>query len=680
MKILLVEDDDTLLPLLTQKLAAQHYIVDVVQDGEMGWSYGSTFAYDLIVADVMLPKLDGMSLCKRFRAEGYTTPILLLLASDATLAKVQGFDAGADDCMAKPLDWAELGARMRALLRRGSPNPLPLLSWGQLLLNPTTCEVSYDGQPLTLTRKEYKLLDLLLRDSQHVFSTEEILDRLWASEAFPSEATVRSHVRRVRRKLQEVGAPSDFIATLHGRGYYLNPGADTGADMGADMDEGMIGMGAIAPPTLSASPGAEVLPTPVTVPPFGDTPDSPDYLDFLRDTWHTTRPQSLEHVWVLAEMARSWEMDSPGLAPTTASATLPTATFPPPPFPSPTFPGAPLLAYDPAHAQQIAHQLAETLSLFGFVEAAHLARRCERTLESAPTPPAPAQVAVLLPLLTDLRHAIETAIDIDPAHLPGHQAPLVLMIGPTLPGMLPILPLIEQLGLQGAIAPTPERAIAWLTPDTRPIDQTTAPVLLIVQLPPQPQASPWLPIIQTFVETLPTLPVLVIAAQNTLPTRLDAIRQGSHLFLPATAPPAHFIRAIQSALEPHHAPAKIMVVDGDLDWLYTLPILLKPWGFKITTLDNPHQFWEVLQAIDPDLLILEAALPDITGFDLCQILRSDPHWQKLPILFLSVLSDRNSQNRAFALGADDYLSKPIMGLDLATRILNRLTRIQHWAP
>ena len=108
MKILLVEDDETLIAVLSKNLAAQHYVVDTVKDGEMGWNYGSTFEYDLIILDLMLPKLDGISLCKRFRTEGYTTPILLLTSEDTSMAKVQGLDAGADDYVVKPFDQAEL--------------------------------------------------------------------------------------------------------------------------------------------------------------------------------------------------------------------------------------------------------------------------------------------------------------------------------------------------------------------------------------------------------------------------------------------------------------------------------------------------------------------------------------------------------------------------------------------
>ena len=231
MKILLVEDDEVLIAILIKNLTDNHYIVDVVKDGEMGWTYGSTFEYDLIVLDIVLPKLDGICLCQRFREEGYTMPIMLLTSQNASTAKVSGLDAGADDYVVKPFDVPELIARIRALLRRSNASSFPLLVWGDLLLNPSTCEVSYNNQPLTLTNKEYELLELLLRDSQHLLSADEILDRLWSSDEFPSEATVRSHIRRLRHKLVATGAPSDFIATVHGRGYYLKAPDKVAADL-----------------------------------------------------------------------------------------------------------------------------------------------------------------------------------------------------------------------------------------------------------------------------------------------------------------------------------------------------------------------------------------------------------------------------------------------------------------
>ncbi|MGK7893939.1 MAG: response regulator [Xenococcus sp. (in: cyanobacteria)] len=223
MRILLVDDDQTLVDLLTRNLGQQNYAVDVAIDGEQGWIYGSTYSYDLMILDWSLPKLDGISLCQRFRAHGYVNPIILLTSRDGSQNKIKGLDAGADDYICKPFDIEELSARIRTLLRRINCDFFPVLSWGKLQLNPCNCTVTYQGQSLSLGAKEYRLLELFLRHSQEVLSIEEIIDHLWSASEYPAEATVRSHLRRLRQKLKQAGLPEDLIITIRRQGYALKP-------------------------------------------------------------------------------------------------------------------------------------------------------------------------------------------------------------------------------------------------------------------------------------------------------------------------------------------------------------------------------------------------------------------------------------------------------------------------
>ncbi|MEM8614687.1 MAG: response regulator transcription factor, partial [Cyanobacteria bacterium P01_H01_bin.105] len=171
MKVLLVDDDNALAEVLIQQLTGQNYVVDRVADGEMGWSYASTFDYDMILLDWMLPQLSGLQLCQRLRTEGYTVPILLLTAKDKQTEKIQGLEAGADDYLVKPFDLAELLTRIRVLVRRTSAEMQPVLTWGDLCLDPVSCDVTYHDHPVMLTAKEYALLELFLRHSHQVFST-----------------------------------------------------------------------------------------------------------------------------------------------------------------------------------------------------------------------------------------------------------------------------------------------------------------------------------------------------------------------------------------------------------------------------------------------------------------------------------------------------------------------------
>jgi DNA-binding response OmpR family regulator len=224
MRILVVEDDQHLAEILTETFSDRAYSVDVVKDGESAWNWITSMVYDLIVMDLTLPKLDGISLCKRLRtssSENETTPVLMLTARDTISDKISGLDAGADDYMVKPFDVEELMARVRALLRRGTINTNSKLTWGELQIDSTTYEVTYADEPLTLTPKEYALLELFVSSGRRVLSRSGILDRLWSLQDPPTEETVKSHIKSLRQKLRHAGAPEDLIETVHGVGYRL---------------------------------------------------------------------------------------------------------------------------------------------------------------------------------------------------------------------------------------------------------------------------------------------------------------------------------------------------------------------------------------------------------------------------------------------------------------------------
>lgn len=229
MRILVVEDDTQLAEVLTEALARRQYAVDLARDGEAAWAWVEVMKYDLILLDLTLPRLDGIRFCQRLRAgdprssahQNVTVPVLMLTARDTTLDKITGLDAGADDYVAKPFDLEELMARVRALLRRGSSATTTTLSWGGLQLNSSTYEATYDGQLLALTPKEYALLELLVTSGRRVLSRSGIIERVWALDSSPAEETITSHIRGLRHKLKHLGAPEDFIETVHGLGYRL---------------------------------------------------------------------------------------------------------------------------------------------------------------------------------------------------------------------------------------------------------------------------------------------------------------------------------------------------------------------------------------------------------------------------------------------------------------------------
>jgi DNA-binding response OmpR family regulator len=222
MRILLVEDDIRLAETLAEALTDQRYVVDIATDGEAAWHQAKLLDYDVMLLDVMLPELDGISLCHRLRSHGYSLPILMLTACDTLNDEINGLDVGADDYVVKPVDLQKLFARIRALLRRRSVIATPVLQWGDLQLNPSTYEVSYGQTPIHLTPKEYALLELLLRNGRRVLSRSVMINQVWSLESPPEEHTVKVHIRGLRQKLKAAGAAEHFIETVHSLGYRLN--------------------------------------------------------------------------------------------------------------------------------------------------------------------------------------------------------------------------------------------------------------------------------------------------------------------------------------------------------------------------------------------------------------------------------------------------------------------------
>jgi two-component system, OmpR family, copper resistance phosphate regulon response regulator CusR len=217
MRILIVEDDLQLGPALKTLLDQQHHATDWLTDGADGLSAALTTSYDLLIVDVLLPSLDGFTFCRELRAQQVTTPLLLLTALGDVHQRVKGLDAGADDYLGKPFDPAELVARVRALLRRGSPDKSPILQAGDLTLDTSTHEVRRAGQVILLTSKEYALLNYFMRYPGHVLSRAQLVDHVWDAAADHASNVLEVFIANLRRKLGE----PHLIHTVRGSGYQL---------------------------------------------------------------------------------------------------------------------------------------------------------------------------------------------------------------------------------------------------------------------------------------------------------------------------------------------------------------------------------------------------------------------------------------------------------------------------
>ncbi|MBV9389710.1 MAG: response regulator [Chroococcidiopsidaceae cyanobacterium CP_BM_ER_R8_30] len=222
MKILTVEDDQHISNFLSATLSAHRYAVDAIEDGAAGLEMATQWSYDLILLDILLPKLDGIEVCRRLRAQGCQTPILMLTVKDSNEDVIAGLDAGADDYVAKSCDPSQLLARVRALLRRGgNASSSPVLTWGPLCLDPALVQVTYNQKVIHLRAKEYSLLELFLRHPRHILCRSAIIDHLWSIDDPPVEGSVTNLIKDLRQRLKSACQVTDLIETVYGLGYRL---------------------------------------------------------------------------------------------------------------------------------------------------------------------------------------------------------------------------------------------------------------------------------------------------------------------------------------------------------------------------------------------------------------------------------------------------------------------------
>ena len=646
MKILLVEDDEFVAEALVAVLNNQNYVVEIAPDGETAWDLIEIYDFDLILLDVILPKLDGISLCRKIRLSGLQMPIMLLTGCDSSHEKATGLDAGADDYLVKPFDQEELIARVRALLRRGIIPSQPVLEWGNLRLDPTSCEVTYSEQPLSLTPKEYALLELFLRNSHRVFSCGMILEHLWSYNDAPGEEAVRTHIKGLRMKLRSVGAPGNLVETVYGIGYRLKLRKDEEIEdsletsgqkynQAARQDEEKENSSSSSSPIIEPTPKQTLL--------------------AIAGVWNRFKGRVGEQVTLLEEAAVASSDNA-------------------------------LNQELRKQAFQEAHSLAGSLGTFGFPFGSKLARKIEHLLKTGKTL-TKAETTQFKSWVELLRQEIEqnqddtdspsgfdsltkekvTPLTVSPSSRKD-EYPMLLVVDRD-------RSLAEELAqdansnLKVAIATNIETAIHKLY-------QEHPSVVLL-----DPSVSPLdedrLRLLSELKDRKPPVPVIVFSEQSDFSHRLQVARHGGHTFLQKPLPIAQILQAVTEVLQ--HAPnaeAHVLAVDDDPKIGALLQVLLTPWGIKVTTLNDPQHFWETLESVKPEFLILDVEMPDVNGMEICQVVRNDPRWSELPILFLTVHSDANIINQVFAVGADDFVSKPIIGPELVTRIINRLERIK----
>jgi len=226
MRILVVEDDPRIAGFIKKGLTEEQYAVDVCYEGQDGAFWAAANEYDVIILDIMLPKKDGISVCKELRSQGMTTPILMLTAKDTVADKIRGLDAGADDYLAKPFSFGELLARIRALLRRSQHYKTQTLQIADLELDPVAHKVARAGKEIILTGKEYALLEYLLRNQGRVMTETNIVEHVWDMNYEPGTNVVNVYIHHLRSKIDK-DFETKLIHTIRGVGYVMKETAES---------------------------------------------------------------------------------------------------------------------------------------------------------------------------------------------------------------------------------------------------------------------------------------------------------------------------------------------------------------------------------------------------------------------------------------------------------------------
>ncbi len=615
MKLLVVEDDEALAGLLQETLTAQHYQLDIAADGQAGWDLADAFQYDLILLDLMLPRLDGVRFCQKLRGQGDLTPVLLMTANPAPSSKVVGLDSGADDYLVKPFDVEELLARVRALLRRGKGVTAPMLTWGEVCLDPQACQVFCGGELLALTAKEYGLLELFLRYPRRTFNASALLDSLWNFDDAPSENAVRCHVKTLRRKLLQVGV-KDMLETVYGLGYRLRPEP-------ASMQ---------ATAVSRESQQSSALPA-------------------MTEPAHVT---ALGKVWALARqqyLGKLRDVEAHLAAAAQEGCLLPDAL---------------------QQVRDQVHSLKGGLGSFGLHAASEWAEQIELRLAEAPEVVLADGAAIadlLQAMIQQLEEASEPKLVLKP-ELEGDAKGCVLVTQDNTWGKQlqdeAVAWDIQLQVLNGWEAWPASRLCGGVQP---------LPLAVLWDLVTVPLTGQKLPRLLTDAQPS-SISLVALTTSMELEEQVLASRAGCDRCLARSETPFQTLSSVAEIMQASSetAEAKILMVDDDRLLLQLVRRILEPWGFSLTLLDEPQRFLQTLESTAPDLVILDYEMPAFSGLDLCRVMRSSTQWQNLPVVFLSSHRDAETLQQVFESGADDYVNKPVNAPELVQRVLNRLER------
>ena len=711
MRILLVDDDESLMASLAQKLVRQRYAVDIAVSGSSASDYVDLFDYDLIVLDLVLPDGDGIVFCRQFRQSGYVNPLMILTAKASTAQKVSALDAGADDYVIKPFDFDELCARIRALLRREQEGLPTVLSWGAVQLDPSVCEVTYDSEAVRLTPKELSLMELFLRHPYRVHSLDSIIDDLWSLEDPPSQDAIRTHVKGLRRKLQAAGAPKDLIKTVYGLGYRLNehmsgdyrsrnqrsesqrlesqrskrqrPKNQRSKHLYTRVDR--LANAAKPQANLSPSVAAQV---PTSIERAAALSNAIAELPYATCRYLQNAQQLIAQI----EDITATLLSPCDLGASASESALQVSDEPDRGGDRRLFTATQMAAKK--QARMNVHKLAGSLGSFGLSKGSQLAQKIEAQFNRHPqlsdVAPSDHSQTALSPqeitlLIQQLRQYIDAATGQactrPAAEIAAQSVPIGVQTGAQISAAgesdaLPTLLIISKNGdlirLLTQAATAKSFKVQVLGSGLYPLRQPAPDVVIWDVDTALPQASS--ASIKHF-KSQRSAPIIALTDDSTLTTRRCLAAQGVRRVISAQALPVRIVDEAKAifAAQQKSTVLNVAIAGDDPQFLERLQASVSASNICLPNIclrafPNAQALWQWLHAAHPpfpdaplplDILILDIEMTEINGIQLCRVLRTDTRFQQLPIIFLTIHDSEMMRESAFHAGADDFMSKAI---------------------
>lgn len=636
MKILLAEDDERLGKLIQDYLLPESELIDVVNTGfEIGEKLKKE-SYDILILDVMLPKKNGIDICRDLRREGINIAILFITALSNQNDKIKAFESGADDYLIKPFDFEELLLRVKALLRRDRDNKIKSseLSWNNLVLMPEKKQVFYKNNSIHLTPTEFKILEIFLTTPNKVFSPESIIDRLWDIETTPTNNTLRTHIKSLRKKLEEKGAEKDFIQTVYGVGYRLKSIEDKSSaktESLKDETEDNLSLNSEKYQQNKIDNNEE------------------EFNNLIKTMWLDNQKSIFDDCNKLSDYIEGKNQE-----------------------------------LNLEQVIRITHNFAGFLGSIGFDTAGKISREIENLLKNNRDNLANPEIkSTILKLSNDLKNNLFPEGKITTAENESFPTKNV-----SFQEDVKILVMDEDIKLSNNLIlfmDNPQVKFDFVYAIESGIKYLQEREYNLVILETEWKNSFRDELVKIFDELKTQedkIKTIIYTKNDSVENRLYCSKYPISTFLNKNNSLEILWENIQNILANNHHISdnhyiyNILIIDDDVRFTEVLKqkLIANKLPVNIHTISDSETFLDEINKIKPKLIILDLQMPKLNGLDICKIIKKDPFLQSIPIIFLTGNLAPDIINQFVEAGADDFISKAIIDLELYPRIMTHLKR------